>query len=79
LGRAYLQLNQLDQAITEFERILQVNPNYPLAHYHLAEAYERKGQQQQARSMYERFLQVWKDADDDLPAVMVARSRLSRT
>jgi predicted Zn-dependent protease len=43
LANAYLGLGQLDDAIAEYERILQLNPNYPLVHYHLAQAYERKG------------------------------------
>jgi len=77
LARAYLELGYLDEAIAEFERILRVNPNYPLAHYHLAQAYERKGQNDQARVFYERFVQVWKDADADIPEVVTARNRLS--
>ncbi|HKZ02976.1 MAG TPA: tetratricopeptide repeat protein [Pyrinomonadaceae bacterium] len=77
LGRAYLELGQLDQAIAEFERILSLNPNYPLAHYHLAQAYERKGQAEKARELFERFLQVWKDADADVPEIVTARNRLT--
>jgi tetratricopeptide (TPR) repeat protein/DNA-binding winged helix-turn-helix (wHTH) protein len=78
LANAYLELGQLDDAIAEYERILQLNPNYPLVHYHLAQAYERKGQQSQARLEYERFLQIWKDADADVPEVIVVRERLSK-
>jgi tetratricopeptide (TPR) repeat protein/DNA-binding winged helix-turn-helix (wHTH) protein len=77
LGRAYLELGQMDEAIREFERILRLNPNYPLAHYHLAQAYERKGQTEQAREFYERFLRVWKDADADVPEIVTARNRLT--
>ena len=77
LGLAYLKLNQIDQAIAEFERILRLNPNYPLAHYHLAQAYERNGQTEKARELFERFLQVWKDADPDVPEIVTARNRLT--
>jgi len=45
--------------------------------YHLGQAYERKGQSDQARADDERFLQVWKDADADLPEVIRARKALS--
>jgi len=55
---------------------LKLNPNYPLVHYHLAQAYERKGQQDQARAEYERFLQDWKDADADIPEVVHASRAL---
>ena len=77
LANAYLELGRLDEAIAEYERILKLNPNYPLVHYHLGLAYERKGQQDQARVVYQRFLQVWKDADADVPEVVVAKKALS--
>jgi tetratricopeptide (TPR) repeat protein len=63
LANAYLELGQPVEAIKEYERILNLNPNYPLAQYHLAQAYERNGQAEQARAAYLRFRQVWKDAD----------------
>ncbi len=66
------------EAIAEYARILKINPHYPLAHYHLGQAYERKGDQLQARAAYERFLQVWQAADADLPEVLEAKARLSR-
>jgi len=73
LANAYLELGRIDEAIAEYERVLKLNPNYPLVHYHLALAYERKGQRDQARAEYERFLQVWKDADADLPVLIQAK------
>jgi tetratricopeptide (TPR) repeat protein/DNA-binding winged helix-turn-helix (wHTH) protein len=78
LANAYLETGHLDEAISEYERILRLNQNYPLANYHLAQAYERKGQQDQALTAYERFLQTWKDADADLPEVINAHQRLAR-
>jgi tetratricopeptide (TPR) repeat protein/DNA-binding winged helix-turn-helix (wHTH) protein len=78
LANAYLETGYLDEAISEYERILRLNANYPLAQYHLAQAYERKGQRDQARAAYERFLQTWKDADADLPEVITARQRVAR-
>ena len=77
LANAYLELGRLDEAIAEYERILRLNPNYPLVRYHLAQAYERKGLRDQARAEYERFLQVWKDADGNIPAVVGAKKALS--
>jgi tetratricopeptide (TPR) repeat protein len=78
LANAYLELGRFDEAIVEYERILRLNPNYPLAHYHLAQAYERKGQMDKAHDLYEQFLQVWKDADADLPELIAVRELLSR-
>ena len=48
----------------------------PLAQYHLAQAYRRKGQTGQARAAYERFLQIWKGADADFPEVVDAKREL---
>ncbi len=39
LANALLETGRLDEAIAEYERILGVNPNYPLARFHLARAY----------------------------------------
>jgi tetratricopeptide (TPR) repeat protein/DNA-binding winged helix-turn-helix (wHTH) protein len=77
LANAYLELGKLDEAIAEYERVLRLNPNYPLAHYHLAQAYEQKNQPQRARAEYERFLQIWNDADAEIPEVRVAKRQLN--
>jgi len=77
LANAYLELGQLDDAIAEYDRILKLNPNYPLVQYHLGQAYERKGQNAQARESYERFLQVWKEADDYIPEVIAAKKAVA--
>ena len=76
LANAYLELARLDDAISEYQRILRLNPNYPLAQYHLAQAYRRKGQTEPARAANERFLQIWKGADVDIPEVVDARKEL---
>jgi tetratricopeptide (TPR) repeat protein len=76
LANAYLELSRLNEAVAEYQRILRLNANYPLAQYHLAQAYRRNGQTGQAREAYERFLQNWKDADPDIPEVTDARKAL---
>lgn len=77
LANTYLELGRYDEAIKEYERILKLNPNYPLAHYHLAQAYEQQSQIEQARAEYEKFLQAWKEADNDLPEILAARKRIA--
>jgi tetratricopeptide (TPR) repeat protein len=77
LANAYLALGQLDEAIAEYERILRINPNYPLAHYHLAKAFEYKNQADQAQATYQRFLQVWGGADTDIPELLRAKKRVA--
>ncbi|MDQ3821281.1 MAG: tetratricopeptide repeat protein [Acidobacteriota bacterium] len=77
LANAYLELGRFEEAVSEYERILRLNPNYPLAHYHLAQAYERTGNVDRARDEYSRFLQIWETADTDLQEVLTARAKLN--
>jgi tetratricopeptide (TPR) repeat protein/DNA-binding winged helix-turn-helix (wHTH) protein len=73
LANAYLQSGRLDEAIHEYQRILHLNPNYPLAEYHLAQAYEHKGEDASARAAYQRFLETWSQADPGTAEVVEAR------
>jgi tetratricopeptide (TPR) repeat protein len=77
LANAYIEAGRFDEGVAEYQRILKLNPNYPLVHYHLAQAYERFSQPERARAEYEIFLQVWKDADPDVPELVAAKKALS--
>lgn len=79
LADAYLKLDRFDEAAAEYERILRLNPNYPLARFHLAQSYERRKMNDKAREHYERFLEIWRNADSDIPEVIIARNFLSNT
>jgi tetratricopeptide (TPR) repeat protein len=76
LANAYLELGRFDEAIAEYQRILRLNPNYPLARFHLAEAYRAKGLTSEAALEYRNFLETWKDADADIPEIAAARKFL---
>jgi tetratricopeptide (TPR) repeat protein/DNA-binding winged helix-turn-helix (wHTH) protein len=76
LGNAFLELGRFDEAIGEYERVLRLNPRYPLARFHLAQALEKKGESVRAGEEYRKFLEVWKDADPDLPQLTEARRKL---
>lgn len=73
LGVALIDLGRYDEAIAEFDRILGISPNYPLARYHLAEAYRAKGLAEEAKANYLKFLEDWRDADPDLSEIGRAR------
>jgi tetratricopeptide (TPR) repeat protein len=76
LGNAYLRTGQLDQAAEELEAVLEINPNYAQAHYLLGLAYEKKGNGEMARQHYQEFVQIWKEADEDLSQLIDTKKRL---
>ncbi len=51
---------------------------YPREFYLLGKIYEKKGDQKLAIENYDRFLDLWKDADKDLPELMDAKARLAK-
>ncbi len=46
------------------------------SNYELAKIYEEKGEKQKAIEYYEKFLKIWKEADEDLPELIDAKKRL---
>jgi tetratricopeptide (TPR) repeat protein/predicted Ser/Thr protein kinase len=83
-ARAYYENGQLDKAIAEYERKVNFDPQsddrrlvHPKYRYLLAKLYEEKGEAAKAKASYEKFLELWKDADPDLPEVADAKERLS--
>jgi tetratricopeptide (TPR) repeat protein/DNA-binding winged helix-turn-helix (wHTH) protein len=76
LANAYLELGRPREAIAEYENLLSVNPNWIPARYRLAQALERDGQTEKARAEYKQFLELWKDADENLPQVLEAKQKL---
>jgi len=85
LARAYYLNGELDKAIAEYERLITFNPNskdrrliHPKYHYRLAKLYEEKRLKEKAVGELEKFLELWKDADKDLPELVDAKSRLAK-
>jgi len=76
LADAYLQAGRVDEAIAEYERALRLFPGIARARFHLAQAYWKKGSKDAARAQYRQFLELWKHADEDLPELAEARSRV---
>lgn len=72
-GDLYRELGELRTAEGWYQAAWQV----PLAHERLGRLYEKMGKPKKARVAYQRFIEVWKDADPQLQGrVETARERL---
>ena len=83
LAQAYYQTGAIDKAIAEYERLITFDPNsgnrqliHPLYYYRLAELSAEKGWQGKAIEYYEKFLNLWKDADPGMVEVEDAGKQL---
>jgi len=84
LALVYIKNGELNKAIIEYEKLLSpevkvrgghfINPKY---HYRLAKLYEEKGQAGKAIDEYKKFLEIWENADFDLPELIDAKKRLA--
>jgi len=84
LAYAYYKLNDLDKAEEEFKRItsltmgrLEWGDIYAKSFYMRGKIYEQKDWQGMAIENYEKFLELWKDADPGIPEVEDAKRRLT--
>jgi non-specific serine/threonine protein kinase len=76
LGEAYFKIGKSDEAVGKFRNVLEINPNYAQTHYMLGLIYEKKGKKEKAREHFQKFLEIWKDADENLPQLIEGKKRL---
>jgi hypothetical protein len=83
-GEAYLTVHQGSAAAVEFQKIVdhpgvvQNGPIGALAHLGLARAYGLQGDAAKARTAYQDFLKLWKDADPDIPILIAAKAEYAK-
>jgi eukaryotic-like serine/threonine-protein kinase len=83
-GLAYLKAAQGSAAAAEFQKVIAhpgavVNdPVGALAHLGLARAYVLSGDTARARTAYQDFLALWKDADPDIPVYRQAKAEYAK-
>jgi hypothetical protein len=83
-GLAYLDLRDGPSAAAQFQKLID-NPGFavrhvtgPLAWLQLARAQQIMGDQAAARKSYETFLDLWKDADPDIPIYQQAKAEYAK-
>ncbi len=83
-GLAYLELGDGQSAAAQFQKMID-NPGFsvrhvtgPLAWLQLGRAQKMMGDEAAARRSYETFLQLWKNADADIPIYQQAKSEYAK-
>ena len=78
-GNAQLMAHDGREAMSEFQKILDHNglvgnsPMAALAHLQIGRAYVMAGDTAKAKTAYQDFLTIWKDADPDIPILKQAK------
>ena len=83
-GQAYLMLRDGEHAAGEFQKFIDhrgLVGTFPLgvtARLGLARAYALQGEKAKARSEYQDFLELWKNADPDVPILKEAKAEYAK-
>ncbi len=83
-GQAYLEAGQGPEAAAQFQRVLHhrgivlADPIGAVAHIQLGRALLSLGENDRARSAYQEFLTLWKDADADIPILQQAQAEYAK-
>jgi eukaryotic-like serine/threonine-protein kinase len=83
-GQALLLLHQGKEAANEFQKLLDHrnmlgnSPLFPLAHLQLGRAHALSGDPAKAKTAYNEFLTLWKDADPDIPILKQAKAEYAK-
>ena len=83
-GEAYLAAHQGAEAAAEFQKILDhrgivvSDPIGALGHLQLGRAFALSGDKTRAKTAYQDFLTLWKDADPDIPILKEAKAEYAK-
>ena len=83
-GEAFRRAHEGAKAAAEYQKILDhrgiepLSPVYALARLGLGRAYALQGQTTKARTAYQDFLALWKDADPDIPILKQAKEEYEK-
>jgi tetratricopeptide (TPR) repeat protein len=83
-GQVYLAMHRGAEAAAEYQKILDHpglvfnEPIVALGHLDIARAYVVSGDTAKARSKYQDFLTLWKDADPEIPILKQAKAEYAK-
>jgi len=83
-GEAYLAAKRGAEAAAEFQKILDhrgivaTDPVGALAHLQSGRAFVLSGDKAKAKTAYQDFLTLWKDADADIPIYQQAKAEYAK-
>jgi tetratricopeptide (TPR) repeat protein len=58
LAMEYAKSGELEQAVSEFQTLIERDENYAAAYYHGGQALEKLGRLEEARAIYEKGVEV---------------------
>ena len=77
LARAYRMAGRFDDAVKVHEEMLRLYGGHALSRYGLGQIYEDIKRPADAKKEYAKFLEMWSEADEGLPQLTDARTRLA--
>jgi tetratricopeptide (TPR) repeat protein len=83
-GLAYKQAGRYDEAVQDFQKLLDWKPLHgpdymvSAAQLELGRVYQKQGDTAKARIAYQNFLAMWKDADPDVPLLLQAKAEYAK-
>jgi tetratricopeptide (TPR) repeat protein len=84
LASTYYKQRDFDKAREEYEKIISLTVGrlyygdlYARSFYMLGKIYQEKGLEEKAKENYQKFLDIWKNADSEFPELRDARKHMS--
>lgn len=74
-GKVCLQLKRYTEAEEFFRAALERDPGSGRAYFGLMQAQQNSGKTTEARETYAKFMKAWKQADEDLPEMKLAKEK----
>jgi serine/threonine protein kinase/tetratricopeptide (TPR) repeat protein len=88
LGQLYFEKGQYENALESVQKMqrtyigyynfMERPIQYPKSFYLLGKIYEKKGDSKLAIENYQKLLDLWKDADPDIPELVDAKERITK-